>query len=132
MKKLIIEQSSNSPKVILDPENRKFEISGESRPENVNELYMPILEWFDKFDMELSTEEYLENKDQLEFNFNFEYFNSISAKFILDIFKKIGKLRTKDDGILVKWHYEKDDEDMLEVGKEMSRLVRFPFDYIKL
>ena len=132
MKKLIIEQSSNSPKVILDPENRKFEISGESRPENVNELYMPILEWFDKFDMELSTEEYLENKDQLEFNFNFEYFNSISAKFILDIFKKIGKLRTKDDGILVKWHYEKEDEDMLEVGKEMSRLVRFPFDYIKL
>jgi len=132
MKKLIIEQSSNSPKVILDPENRKFEISGESRPENVNELYMPILEWFDKFDMELSTEEYLENKDQLEFNFNFEYFNSISAKFILDIFKKIGKLRAKDDGILVKWHYEKDDEDMLEVGKEMSRLVRFPFDYIKL
>lgn len=132
MKKLIIEQSSNSPKVILDPENRKFEISGESRPENVNELYMPILEWFDKFDMELSTEKYLENKDQLEFNFNFEYFNSISAKFILDIFKKIGKLRTKDEGIHVKWHYEKDDEDMLEVGKEMSRLVRFPFDYIKL
>lgn len=132
MKKLIIEQTSNSPKVILDPENRKFEISGESRPENVNELYMPILEWFDKFDMELSTEEYLDNKDQLEFNFNFEYFNSISAKFILDIFKKIGKLRTKDDGILVKWHYEKDDEDMFEVGKEMSRLVRYPFDYIKL
>ncbi|MDX2443861.1 MAG: DUF1987 domain-containing protein [Bacteroidales bacterium] len=132
MNKLIIEQTSNSPKVILDPENRKFEISGESRPENVNELYMPILEWFDTFDRELSTDKYLDNKDQLEFNFNFEYFNSISAKFILDIFKKIGKLRTKEDGILVKWHYEKDDEDMLEVGKEMSRLVRFPFDYIRL
>lgn len=132
MNKLIIEQTSNSPKVILDPENSKFEISGESRPENVNELYMPILEWFDTFDRELSTDKYLDNKDQLEFNFNFEYFNSISAKFILDIFKKIGKLRTKEDGILVKWHYEKDDEDMLEVGKEMSRLVRFPFDYIRL
>ncbi len=132
MKKLIIEQTSNSPKVILDPENRKFEISGESRPENVNELYMPILEWFDKFDMELSEDKYFDNKDQFEFNFNFEYFNSISAKFILDIFKKIGKLRTKEDAILVKWHYEKDDEDMLEVGKEMSRLVRYPFDYIKL
>ena len=132
MNKLIIEQTSNSPKVILDPENRKFEISGESRPENVNELYMPILEWFDKFDMELSEDKYFDNKDQFEFNFNFEYFNSISAKFILDIFKKIGKLRTKEDAILVKWHYEKDDEDMLEVGKEMSRLVRYPFDYIKL
>ncbi len=132
MNKLIIEQTSNSPKVILDPENRKFEISGESRPENVNELYMPILEWFDTFDRELSTDKYLDNTDQLEFNFNFEYFNSISAKFILDIFKKIGKLRTKEDGIQVKWHYEKDDEDMLEVGKEMSRLVRFPFDYIRL
>ncbi len=92
MNKLIIEQTSNSPKVILDPENRKFEISGESRPENVNELYMPILEWFDTFDRELSTDKYLDNTDQLEFNFNFEYFNSISAKFILDIFKKIGKL----------------------------------------
>ena len=132
MNKLIIEQTSNSPRVILDPENKRFEISGESRPENVSEFYMPILVWFDEFDMELAKNQYSDKTDQLDFNFNFEYFNSISAKFILDIFKKIGKLHSKGNDIMVKWHYEIDDEDMLEVGKEMSRLVKVPFNYVKL
>ena len=30
MNKLTIEQTSNSPRVILDPENLRFEITGES------------------------------------------------------------------------------------------------------
>ncbi len=84
---------SGLPKVILDPENKRFEIIGESRPENVSEFYIPILVWFDEFDMELAKNQYSDKTDQLDFNFNFEYFNSISAKFILDIFKKIGKLQ---------------------------------------
>ena len=82
--------------------------------------------------MKLLVNQYPEKTDQLDFNFNFEYFNSISAKFILDIFKKIGKLHSKGNDIMVKWHYEIDDEDMLEVGKEMSRLVKLPFNYVKL
>ena len=130
MKELIVEQSSNSPKVVLDPKNDHFEISGESRPENVSKFYQPLLQWLDDLGAEL---EETENKSKsFLFNFNFEYFNSSSAKFILDFFKKLGKLISEGNNFRVKWHYEEDDEDMLEVGKEMSRMAKFPFEFVEI
>jgi len=68
-----------------------------------------------------------DKEDPVIFNFSFEYFNSASGKFILDICKVLARLRSKGINIIVNWHFEKDDADMLEVGKEMSRIVKFPF-----
>jgi hypothetical protein len=47
MRKLIIDQTPNSPKVILDPEKKIYEISGESRPPDVREFYDQILNWME-------------------------------------------------------------------------------------
>ena len=49
MRKLIIDQTSCSPKVILDPEKKIYHISGESRPPDVREFYDQILSWLDDF-----------------------------------------------------------------------------------
>ena len=127
MRKLIIEKTTNSPKVIFDPEKRIFEISGESRPPDVAGFYTEILSWFDDYSSFLSKSD--EKKEPVIFNFDFEYFNSSSAKYILDFCKQIASARSKGKDIQVKWHYEKDDIDMLESGKEMSKIARVPFDY---
>jgi len=128
MEKLIIEPTFNSPSVILDPESNMFEFSGESRPENVRKFYLPILEWLEKF-----AEEQKRSSDRLSsllIQFDFEYFNSTSAKYILDIFKSLNVLNDMGIAILVKWLYEEDDEDMLEVGQEMSRMSKLEFEYV--
>jgi hypothetical protein len=130
MEKKIIEATSNSPKVIFDPDNNIFEISGESRSKDVPAFYKPILVWIDEFGQNLTKQK---NSNTLfEFNFNFEYFNSLSAKFILDICKKLSRLRYEGNNLNVKWHYEEDDDDMLEVGKEMSRIAKIPFEYVAI
>jgi len=49
MRKLIIEKTASSPKVIFDPDNNKFEISGESRPSDVNSFYGEILRWLEDY-----------------------------------------------------------------------------------
>jgi hypothetical protein len=49
MEKLIIEATVNSPRIVLDPDEQSFEFSGESRPENVRNFYLPVLEWLEKF-----------------------------------------------------------------------------------
>ena len=132
MEKLIIEPTSNSPSVILDPENDKFEFSGESRPENVRAFYLPVLEWLEKYCSEISGKSKSSGTTTREFSFNLEYFNSTSAKFILDIYKILSSIHSDGKDILVKWHYEEDDVDMLEVGMEMSRMSKLPFEYIKI
>lgn len=128
MEKLIIEPTFNSPSVILDPESNKFEFSGESRPENVRKFYLPILEWLEKFATEQKSNS--DRMSSLHVEFNFEYFNSTSAKYILDIFKALNVLNDMGIEILVKWLYEEDDEDMLEVGQEMSRMSKLEFEYV--
>jgi len=129
MRKLIIDQTANSPKVILDPEKKIYRISGESRPPDVREFYDQILSWMDDFSLHLIKSE--NNKDPVIFNFDFEYFNSSSGKLILDICKVLARLRSKGINIIVNWHFEKEDIDMLEVGKEISKIVKFPFEFIE-
>lgn len=129
MRKLIIDQSPSTPKVVLDPDNRILQISGESRPPDVRELYDQIITWMDDYGMYLLNSD--DRKDPVVFNFDFDYFNSSSGKYILDICKILAKLHSKKVDIKVNWHFEKDDTDMLEVGKEMSKIVKFPFEYIQ-
>ncbi len=127
MRKLVIAQSTSTPSVVLDPDNGILQISGESRPPDVRELYDQILTWMDDFSKFVINQP--DKKEPLIFNFDFAYFNSSSGKYILDICKVIAGLRSKDINISVCWHFEKDDFDMLETGKEMSKIVRFPFEY---
>lgn len=129
MRKLIIEPRSNSPKVILDPEKKVYLISGESRPPDVREFYEPVLVWLEDLGAHILKSSL---KDEtVYFNFNFDYFNSSSGKSILDICKILSGLKSKGINIIINWHSEKDDYDMLEAGKEISRIVKFPFEFIE-
>jgi len=119
----------NSPEVILDPENRVFKISGESRPPDVWQFYNNIIVWLDDYSTSLIESGGIDNA--MEFNFDLEYFNSSSAKSILDICKILSGLRNRGIDFKVNWHYEKNDIDMLEVGKEMSSIVKFPFEFVE-
>jgi len=127
MKKVSINPSSNTPKVIFDPSNNIFEISGESRPYDVPSFYQPLLAWLDEFNKELS--EMKAGSGSLEFKFNLEYFNSLSAKYILDLCKKLSKIHSDGHEINVIWQYETGDEYMLESGQEMSKISKMPFNY---
>jgi hypothetical protein len=130
MRKLIIDKTNTTPLVVLDPETKIYQISGESRPSDVREFYDEIILWFDDFTMYLINSKNIE--DPVIFNFNLVYFNSSSAKLILDICKCLASLQLKGFNVTVNWHYEEEDLDMLEVGKEMSRIVKCPFEYIEV
>ena len=100
MEKIIIEPTSNTPKVILDPEEKIFEISGESRPFDVPQFYSPLLGWLDEFGEHLAVQN--DPAIPIEFKFLFEYFNSLSAKYILDFCKKLSKIRSEGNNIIAK------------------------------
>ncbi|NMC37785.1 MAG: DUF1987 domain-containing protein [Bacteroidales bacterium] len=128
MRKLVIEKTSFSPEVKLDPEKDLFVISGESRPPDVANFYGEILKWFDDF--RHSPYSMKEADKSIAINFDFEYFNSTSAKYLLDLCKQIAAARSGGMNIAVNWHYEENDLDMLEAGREMSRIARLPFEFI--
>ena len=134
MDTLKINASEFTPEVILDPKENCFEISGESRPENAGKFYEPILEWLDKYyklrywqDSKFTTAE-----NATVFKFKLEYFNSTSAKFILDILQKLESFKKDEISIAVNWYYEEQDLDMKESGEEFSKMTETQFNLIQI
>ena len=125
MNPLIIEPGDSSPKVVLDPANKVFEFSGESHFENTSKFYIPILTWLDQYQSELDQEK---DKSRQEFprifEFKLNYFNSTSAKFIMDILMRLDKIAEKGWDIKARWYYDKRDEDMKESGEGFSMLLK--------
>ena len=131
MRILKIEPSDFSPKVYFNLDENKFEISGESRPENTSKFYAPLIEWAEA----LATDEISTIQAKtLHFDFKFEYFNSTSAKFILDFLQTLQACqeKLKNSKIIIRWYYDERDEDMHDSGEEFSHLVNLPFEFIQV
>ena len=130
----IIEATEKSPKVTFDPGKGLFEMEGDSRPENVRKFYQPIIDMLKGYFDKLSAEKGLSKYDDEPFKFNFQlgYFNSSSAKFILDVLTIVNDYRLEGLTIKVNWYFEEDDEDMQEAGEEFSNFIDYPFNYIMI
>jgi hypothetical protein len=128
MDSLIIEATEDSPKVLFDTASNRFTISGESRHENSGKFYTPVINWIVKYEETLAPHK---NDTVLTFVFKLDYFNSTSAKYIMDILLVLKKF--VDDGYAVKveWHYDKRDDDMLDAGNEFSDTIDLKFDFIE-
>ena len=72
-----------------------------------------------------------DNSKPVIINFKFDYFNSGSAKCILDICKILSRLHSRKIEASARWHYIAGDEDMLEAGREISRIVNLPFEFLE-
>ncbi len=124
MSALILEATEFTPKVILDPGSNKYEISGESRPENSGKFYEPLIAWMEQ--------NLTSVKSGITFEFKFEYFNSSSAKYVLDILKQLNTCNSNGCPVKIKWSYDSLDEDMKESGEEFSKLIEVPFEFLSI
>ena len=122
METIKIQGTEDTPKIILDAENKIMEISGRSLPEDVTAFYEPVLNWLN---------EYSENpNDKTVFNFKLTYFNTASSKLLLDILMKLEEMHENGNNVLIRWHYPEDDEDMEEAGEEYADIVDVPFEQV--
>lgn len=122
MEALDIRATNDTPKVLLDPENDIFEISGRSLPEDVVDFYLPVIDWL---------EEYKESPNEFtEFVFKYNYFNTATSKLIQDVLFKLEEIAEAGHKIQVVWFYEEDDEDIMELGEEFCENVDIPFEII--
>lgn len=119
-KSLIIEETHDTPKIILDKSKGVFEISGRSLPENAVKLYSPVLKWM---------EEYIMAPNQTtHFEFKLDYFNSASTKKIFEIITILEKLSSNNLHVTVVWYHSKDDELIRNRGLEIKEMVELPFE----
>lgn len=112
MSNLKLDATERTPEIDFDFETHVFCLRGESYPEDVTEFFGPIID---------RLKEHLEAQEGAEITFNFEliYFNSSSAKVMMDIFDLLDEA-AEENTVTVNWYHEEDDDHMEELGEEFG------------
>lgn len=124
MESLNIEGSAKTPTIKFEPASGKLLIRGRSIPENSIEFYKPLV---DKLEEYAGSPQSTTNVD-----IQLEYFNTSSSKCILDVFKKLEAINAGSSEVVINWHYEEDDEDMLEAGEDYQAIINVPFKMVEM
>ena len=110
----------DKPQIILDPYNGIFEISGQSFPGNVNVFYDPVISWLEKYAQNPNSETI--------FHMKLDYFNSSSAKKIIDMILIFEEIFNNGYDAKIVWHYKKDDDALRERGEDIKIALDIPFE----
>ena len=117
-----IDGTTESPEISLNAREGIIRFSGRSLPENPKTFYSPIKEWLT---------EYTKNPaPSTNVSFMFDYFNTASSKLIMEIIDVIKTVEEKNSNLIIDWHYQEDDEDMLEAGEDFEAVTGVSFKYI--
>lgn len=111
----------NTPEVILNPEGI-IKIKGKALFANKTDIPEQIMNWIDNYLIDPAETTYL--------IIAFEYLNSLSTITLVSIIKKISQIIFLGKKFVIHWYYEKDNDDMLELGKYISGAYSIPIEFI--
>ena len=118
-KHIIQEELKNCPGIIYYPGSNKLEMFGRSIPENPELIFRRLDNWITQ---------HFDKNGSLDINFQLEYINSGSSKYLYEILKRLTAFSKSGKGITMKWRYEEDDEAMQELGEHYRDTAGIPLD----
>jgi len=118
-KHIIQEELKNCPAIIYYPDSNRLEMIGRSIPENPELIFKRLDSWITQ---------HFEKSGGLDINFQLEYINSGSSKYLYEILRRLTVLGKSGKRIRMKWRYEEDDEAMLELGEHYRDTAGIPLD----
>jgi hypothetical protein len=122
MELVSLESTKKTPNVLLDPSGR-IRIGGRSIPEDASKFYDNILNWVLDYCHTPS--------DTTVVDIQLEYFNSGSAKFVMQILRELSELLAEGRELKVNWYYEEGDDDILERGEYYSSILDLEINFIE-
>ncbi len=118
MQNIFIASTSLTPRIVLNSNTLEFSVSGKSCPEDGLTYYKFVTDYIETIK--------LSEIENFTFKFDLEYANTSSAKAFVNIIYKMQELNNPS----VIWMYEQDDDEILELGTDISTIVNVPFTFI--
>lgn len=107
------EKTGSTPYILVDEENSYMQFKGESFHENVIEFYGEVDEWLGKY-MQADF-------DTFTFDCELRYFNSSTAKLILNMLMSMDSIiEGSDKKVIVNWITTEDNDIIIECGEDFS------------
>ncbi len=117
-----IKESEDLPGIKIDPNAGKLEFVGKSLPEDPTAFYIPVEE---------AVREYIKSpKPTTTIELRLEYLNSSSQKRILEILSLFEKIINDKTKVYINWYYPGEDEDILEEGRDIAKILKLQVNLI--
>ena len=115
--------AGNTPYFLLDPEGF-IKIKGKGMVINETDSFKIIYAWIDL---------YVKDPPEVTYvTICFEYLNSFCTAKLVTILRKLLEVVANKKKLVIYWHYEEDDNDILERGEYISATFNMPFEFIKI
>ena len=121
MDKLKIKGTENTPDINFDISTGEFWIEGNSFFNNSGEFFIDIIKWVNSQKVKPAT--------KIKLHVSLEYFDSSSKKGVVELIKTLIEWCKKTQ-LEIFWHYNTDDQDALDIGKEFSKFFEMDFNFI--
>ena len=122
METINLESTKKTPMVLLDPSG-KLRLGGRSIPEDASKFFDEILNWI---------LDYVNApQDSTVIEIQLEYFNSGSAKYVMQILRELSELIHNGKELKVNWYYEEGDDDILERGEYYASILDVEINFIE-
>jgi hypothetical protein len=116
-------EANTLPKIEYDELNGTVSMTGRSISPEVNHYFAKFLPYF--------TECIAKDPRDLKIDINLEYFNTSTAKQLIELFKIAKKIKDDDFNVIINWYVDGDDEDMFEAGFDYQTLTGLEFNIIE-
>lgn len=113
MDNLKIAATERSPAVDFDFAAGRLRLKGESYPEDASAVFGPVFAALERFFSEAPPR-------PVTFDFDLNYFNSSSAKALMNMFQLLDTAAGRGFGLTVNWYFAEDDDTMKEFGEDFS------------
>lgn len=123
MEPILIPATKATPEISFDAKTESFTITGRSIPADASNFYLPLERWVEKFIA-------IQKNDSVTIDIKLDHLNTGSVRALLSILSKIIKLRDQEVNVMIHWHHDMDDEDMVDKGEEMSLILEHPFRFM--
>jgi hypothetical protein len=120
MEELIIQPTGKSMKIELRKGDLHF--SGCSITNDPKAFFSPVMKWVEDYSRDPAPETVVHIK--------FEYIDSASVKSFYEILKEL-KNSTRNQKLLVNWHYDYEDPEILELGEIIQSKLNTDFRFIE-
>lgn len=118
------EATPKTPRIALQPDQGLLTITGCCIPENADKVFGPLLDAVEAYA--------LQPAPRTAVRIALVYFNSSSAKSILDLLKRLEDLHAEGRSkVLLEWVHGPEDLDMREAGLDYKGLLEFPVKLVE-
>lgn len=108
--------TSSTPEIFFDPHKGELSIKGKAIPEDPKVIFSDVID---------AIREYAESPSpQTVVDFDFEYINTSSVKWIFQILELFEKMHINKHPVLIRFWYS--DESILETGNYLKTNIAVP------